>query len=402
MTIETIIPEEVGLSASRLSRINTVMQCYVDQNKLAGVVTLVARRGQVAHFEAFGLMDMAAHKPMQLDTLFRLYSMTKPIVSVACMMLYEQGHFHLSDPVSKFIPAFKDLKVLVTPGFTRLELIEPEREVTIRDLLTHTAGLSYGFFEDSPIDAMYREADMLSRDRSLADMIDCLVEIPLVHHPGRVWRYSVATDVLGYLVEVISGQSLDTYLTEHIFQPLNMTETGFYVPAEKAERFPSTYGPAEIGAGLEVVDAAAKSPYLTPPRRLSGGGGLVSTTTDYLRFAQMLLNEGELAGERLLSRKTIELMTANHLTTEQMPIRIGPSVRYGYGFGLGFRVLVDVAQSEILGSAGEFGWGGAANTYFWVDPQEALIGILMTQFMPAGLHPVSPDFRLLTYQSIID
>lgn len=400
-SMKTLAPEELGLSTTRLNRINRVMQRYVDEQKLAGIVTLVARHGAIAHFEAFGLRDLEANQPMQLDSIFRIYSMTKPIVSVAVMMLYEAGGFHLNDPVSKFIPAFKDLKVLVKPDYEGLKLAEPEPEMTIRNLLTHTAGLTYGFFEDSPVEAMYREAELLNRDITLEDMIQKLAAIPLIYQPGRAWRYSVATDVLGYLVEVFSGQSLDRFLAENIFHPLGMTDTAFYVPEEKLPRFATNYGPAESG-GLEVIDPPATSPYAKPPCRFSGGGGLVSTATDYLRFCQMLLNQGELNGTRLLGRKTIALMTANHLPDDLMPIQIGPNFLHGYGFGLGFRVLLDVAQAGILGSVGEYGWGGAANTYFWIDPQEDLIGILMTQFMPSGHHPVSPDFRVLAYQALVD
>ncbi len=399
--MKTSSPEEVGFSSTRLKRIGSAMQAYVDQNKVAGVVTMVARRGQVVHFEAFGLMDIEANKAMQLDTIFRIYSMTKPLTSVAVMMLYEQGHFQLNDPVSKFIPAFKDLKVFVKPGFFEPELAAQKREMTIRDLLIHTSGLSYGFFENSPVEAMYREADLFNPAKTVEEMVRELAKLPLIHQPGRAWHYSVATNVLTYLVEVISGRPFDTFLEQKILKPLGMNDTGFYVPQEKIERFAVNYGPTETG-GLEVVDHPATSRFSKPQPFISGGGGLMSTSADYMRFAQLLLNGGQLDGLRLLSRKTVELMTMNHLPAELMPIQVGPNVLAGYGFGLGFRVLVDVAQSEVLGSVGEFGWGGLAGTYFWIDPKEELIGLLMIQLLPSDDCPIKRDFRVLSYQAIVD
>lgn len=399
--MEIMMPEEVGLSSQRLERLNKVMQAYVDQQKLAGLLTVIARRGLPVHFEPFGLMDIEAGQAMRRDTIFRIYSMTKPIASVALMMLYEEGRFHLNDPVSKFIPAFKQTKVFIRSDFTGLKLADQAPEMTVRHLLCHTSGLSYGFFEDSPIEAMYREEDLRSPETSLETFVQKLAEIPLLFQPGTAWRYSVATDVVGYLVQAISGMPFDRFLEEKIFKPLGMPDTGFYVPEANIGRFAATYGPADDG-GLKAVDAPATSHFSKPRLFLSGGGGLVSTAADYLRFAQMLLNQGELDGTRLLSRKTIELMTVNHLPAELAPIRIGPNALGGFGFGLGFRVLLDLAQAEIAGSVGEYGWAGAANTYFWIDPKEALIGILMTQFMPSGYHPVSRDFRVLTYQAIID
>jgi len=399
--LNTIRPEDVGFSASRLSRIGTVMQGYVDQNKLAGLITMVARCGKVVRLERFGMMDLEAAKPMQLDTIFRIYSMTKSITSVALMMLYEEGQFQLNDPVSKFIPEFADVKVFTGATEEGFEVTELEREITIRDLLTHTAGLTYDFFEDSPVDAMYLEADLHQPDRTLEEMIHKIVKLPLVHQPGTAWRYSMATDVLGYLIEVISGISLDVFLEQKILKPLGMEDTGFYVPEAKLGRLAATYGPVENG-GLELLDAPATSQYSKPPRFLSGGTGLVSTASDYMRFAQMLLDGGELDGVRLLSRKTIELMTINHLPDELIPIQLRPHTLHGCGFGLGFRVLVNVAQAGRLGSEGEFGWGGAASTSFFVDPKEELIGLLLTQLMPSRYYPIRDEFKVLVYQALID
>ena len=399
--MQTTTPESVGLSAERLSRIDPIMEKYISDNELAGMITLIARQGQVAHLKTYGMRHKEADQPMTLDTIFRIYSMTKPVASVALMMLYEQGLFHLDDPASKFIPDFKRLKVCDGPAYTGLKLSEPDCEMTIRHLLTHTAGLSYGWFDDTPVDALYRELQPMDRQTSLEEMVKQLAEIPLAFHPGSAWRYSVATDVVGYLVQAISGLPLETYLGEKIFQPLGMAETGFHVPADKVDRFAAVYGPCETN-DLKVDDDPTTSQFLTPPNLPSGGGGLVSTIADYLQFAQMLRNQGELAGTRLLSRKSIELMTLNHLPAALLPIEIGGNLIAGYGFGLGFRVMVDVAASQALGSVGEYGWSGAANTYFWIDPAEDMIGILMTQFMPSGTYPISRDFRVLAYQSIMD
>ena len=398
--MNTVTPE-AGFSVDRLSRISTVMQGYVDQDKLAGVIAMVARRGKVAYLERFGMMDLEAAKSMQFDTIFRIYSMTKPITSAALMMLYEEGRFQLNDPVSKFIPEFADVKVFAGATEEGFELTELEREIAIWHLLTHTAGLTYDFFEDSPVDAMYLEADLHQPDRTLEEMIHQLVKLPLVHQPGTAWRYSMATDVLGYLIEVISGISLDVFLEKKILKPLGMEDTGFYVPEAKLGRLAATYGPTENG-GTELLDAPATSQYAKPPRFLSGGAGLVSTVSDYARFAQMLLDGGELDGTRLLGRKTVGLMTINHLPDELIPIQVQPHILYGCGFGLGFRVLVNVAQAGRLGSEGEFGWGGAASTSFFVDPKEELIGLLLTQLEPSRYYPVRNEFKVLVYQALVD
>ena len=393
--MKTVAPEQVGLSASRLARIATRMRHYVDQKKLAGIVTLVARRGGVAHFEKFGYQDLSSGTPIELDTIFRIYSMTKPVTSVALMMLFERGLVRLSDPVSKFVPEFKQVKVYVGAG----ELADLEREITVHDLLTHTAGLSYDFFFDSPVDALYREAD-LRADITLEEMVRRIASLPLVHQPGRVWRYSMAVDVIGRVIEVISGLSLAEFFDEKILRPLGMRDTAFAVPPEAVDRFATMYGLTEKGA-LDVLETPAASNYTKTVRRFSGGGGLVSTAADFVRFAQLVLNKGELDGVRLLGRKTMEYMTINHLPPALLPIKMEEPMP-GTGFGLGFSVLMDVAQSDLMGSAGAHGWGGAANTHFWVDPQEQLIGILMLQYMPSHTYPVTSDFRTLVYQALVD
>lgn len=393
--------KKAGFSKKRLQRLNAVMQRYIDENKFAGILTMIARRGRIVHFEPFGMQDIAANKPMALDTIFRIYSMTKPITSVAAMILHEEGHFRLDDPISAYIPAFKEVKVLVRPGFADLELASPQRPITIHDLFIHTSGLTYGFFQNSPVEAMYRDAKLLHHDRSTADMIEALVKIPLLHQPGTVWQYSVSTDVLGRLIEVISGLSLEQFFQQRIFQPLGMEETGFYVPEDKLERFAPVYTHQEAGE-LSVLDDPGVNHFTKPALRHSGGGGLVSTASDYMRFCQMLLNKGEWEGERLLSRKTVEFMTMNHVPPALMPLRSGPDPVRGSGFGLGFRVVVNVAQSGLLGSEGMYAWGGAANTSFWIDPKEELIGILMAQYMPAFQNRATDDFVNLAYQAIID
>ena len=399
--METVTPEEVGFSSERLRRIRPVMQAYVDQKKLPGLITLVARQGKVVHFEKYGLMDIEAEKPMHADTIFRIYSMTKPITTVAAMMLYEEGFFQLNDPVSRFIPAFKDVKVLGSVTSGTPVLVDLEREITIRDLMTHTSGLTYAFLEDSPVDLMYEQAGLFNRDKTLQENVQELIKMPLVHQPGSAWRYSVSTDVLGYVVELISDTPLDTFLKDRILEPLQMVDTDFYVPQEKIDRFAALYSLAEDG-GLELTDPYATGDYAKPPQNLSGGGGLVSTMTDYLQFAQMVLNGGELDGIRLLGRKTVALMAINHLPEQVLPISFPDKTLHGIGFGLGFRVIMSVAETQGFESVGNYGWGGAASTHFWIDPQEEVIGLLMTQFMPSGHYPLQEQLKVLTYQALVD
>lgn len=398
--MNVVNPEQVGCSSERMKRIGTLLQRYVDEDKIAGVQATVARRGHIVYNNAFGMMDIETERPMQLDTIFRIYSMTKPITSLAVMMLYEEGHFQLTDPVARFIPEFEDARVLVTETEAGLELANLEQEIAIWHLLTHTSGLSYGFDDNDPVDRHIQKHvwRMLEHhpETSLERMIRALARQPLAHQPGSAWRYSLATDVLGYLVEVVSGMPFADFLKQRILGPLGMADTDFYVPKDKVERFAANYGPGDQG-GLKVIDAPATSKYTKPTSHPSGGGGLVSTATDYARFAQMLLNHGELDGTRLVGRKTVQLMTMDHLDNMMQPFDNPAS-----GFGLGFSVLRDVARSRILGSVGTYGWGGAANTIYWADPQEELFALLMLQFMPSNTYPVTSDFRVAVYQSIID
>lgn len=386
--IPRAVPEEVGMSAARLQRIAPVMQRWVDNGKIPGALTMIAREGRLVHFEKFGLQDVASSTPIEFGTIFRIYSMTKPITSVAVMMLYEEGHFQLNTPVSEFIPAFKDMKVYANHGDA---IVDAEREVTVKHLLTHTAGLIYGGDWVHPINDRYREADFYGGD--LSHMAQELGSIPLLHHPGDAWNYGMSTDVLGYLVEVVSGMPFAEFLKKRIFEPLDMVDTDFSVPGEKVDRYATLYEPTGDG-GIQVLQNA---PVSSGPLSFhhSGGAGLQSTAADYLRFCQMMLNEGELDGARLLGRKTVELITMNHISEDWQPLW-----RTGSGFGLGFAVVTNVAETHSLGSLGTYSWGGLASTTFWIDPVEELIGILMTQLI--GDAPFHPQFRVLTYQAIID
>lgn len=393
-------PEDVGLSGARLYKIDHLTQRYIDEGKLPGTISLVARRGEIVHLESQGMMDIEAEKKMQDDTIVRIYSMSKPITSVALMMLYEDGCFQLDDPVSRFIPGFANLEVYGKTGNQKAE-----RQMTIRDLLTHTSGLTYGFLKTHPVDDMYRDAAVEESD-SLDEMIEKLCELPLVFTPGSRWRYSVATDVCGYLVQKISDIPFDDFLKEQIFEPLEMKDTGFYVPEDETHRFAANYQKTDDD-GMQLIDSPEQSPYLKPRTMHSGGGGLVSTVHDYYRFAQLLLNGGEFDGVRLLGTKTMELMTSNHLPNNGDLTSMGQATFSetpfdGIGFGLGFSVMIDPTDAQVLGSPGEFAWGGAASTYFWVDPEEDMLVIFLTQLMPSGSYPIRRELRVAAYQSIID
>ena len=402
-------PEEVGLSSPRLGRIRTHLQRYIDTGKVAGTLTLVARQGQIAYFEPQGHLEIERQRPMQRDTIFRIYSMSKPITSVALMMLYEQGLFQLDDPVHKFIPTWKNLRVFVSGNHPTFVTAPVERPMTIRDLLTHTSGLTYDFMARTNVDAAYRKlgiADLTRPGYTLQDMVDTLAELPLEFSPGTRWNYSVSTDVLGYLVQVISGQRFDVYLRDHILQPLGMVDTSFIIAAEQLPRFACNYLRQSDGR-LQLVDAPQSSQY-RQGSFFSGGGGLVSTVGDYFRFTSMLRNRGELDGIRLLGRKTVELMTMNHLPGGQDLTQLAQAGAFtetayaGVGFGLGFSVMRDPAKAQILGTPGEYAWGGAASTAFWVDPTEDLIFIFMTQLMPSSSYPLRRELRTLTYAALID
>lgn len=390
--LQEVSPEEVGLSSERLERINPVMQSYIEENKFPGMVTLVARRGKVVQLGTYGKMrlDMAMNK----DAIFQIASMTKPITSVAVMMLFEEGHFLLDDPVSLYLPQFENQSVFSGMENGEMVLEKPLRPVSIKDLLTHTAGLSYGLFSNTPVDSMIRISGMWFGD--LEHMAENLGPIPLLFQPGDHWHYSLATDVLAYLVEVVSGLPFNQYLDERIFGPLGMNDTDFFVPEDKRERIMPIFSLNEEGI---FESRSLRSVPQTPPKFLSGGGGLYSTISDYARFAQMILNGGELEGARLLGNKTVELMLTNHLTEAQMNLK---PVSPGVGFGLGFSVIENLELTGNIGSEGAAGWSGINNTLFTVDPKEDLLFILMTQFSPYDIDRIRTHFSTLVYQSLIE
>jgi CubicO group peptidase (beta-lactamase class C family) len=376
--IPSAAPSEVGLSAEKLDRIGPAVQKMIDRDQMAGAQVVVARHGKVAYFQSFGKANVESGAPIKPDTIFRIYSMTKSITSVAVMMLVDDGRVKLDDPISKHIPELAGLKVYAGGKEPDWKLVEAKREITVRDLLRHSAGLTYGFFGATSVDAAYRDRGVLAPDHDLAEMIRRLAKIPLLYQPGTQFNYSVSVDVLGRLVEVVSGKSLDAFFQERIFGPLEMKDTGFWVPAEKTDRLATNYGPG-AGGKLRVVDDPKTSTYRSKPALLSGGGGLASTARDYLRFCQMMLSGGELGGRRILKRETVAQMTVNQLPPEATPIQMGLLKMQGVGFGLGFSVRVAAGAG---GVEGEYGWGGAASTHFWISPKHDLVVVALEQYMP--------------------
>ena len=405
--LDLAVPEDVGLSAAQLARIDEhLRRRYLEPEKIAGCLTLVARGGKPAYLSAQGLMDRERDRPMQADTIFRIYSMTKPITSVALMQLYEQGNFQLDDPVHKFIPEWRDLRVFQSGNHPHFLTRPVDRPMTIRDLFTHQSGLTYGFMERTNVDAAYREVGVGGPPvgGSLRQMIEQLSELPLEFSPGEAWNYSVATDVLAYLVEVFSGQPYDQYLRQHIFEPLGMVDTGFTVPASKVDRFAANYR-RDRNKKLVLLDDPLTSHYTGDVTFFSGGGGLVSTAHDYYRFCQMMLNGGELEGARILGRKSVELMTMNHLpgNRDLTDLAVGSfseTTYEGVGFGLGVSVTLDLAVAQSIGSVGEYGWGGAASTAFWIDPLEDLIVIFMVQFWMSGTFNFRGQLKSIVYPAL--
>lgn len=405
--LPTGTPESVGMSAERLERMHKGMQGYVDRKEAGGIVTLVAREGRVVDVKTYGVQD--AGKPMRPDTIFRIFSMSKPITSVGVMMLYEEGRLLLTDPVSKYIPSFKNPKVLVRGEGGATSTVPAKREITVRDLLSHRSGLTYGFLDAGVIGDGYRKDGvsdgLMVTPGTIGENIDRLAKEPLVSQPGAEWHYSLSTDVLGRLIEVVSGQPFDVFLRERIFTPLQMVDTSFEVPDAKWDRFAQAYAP-DAGGVRPMKDPEAfgntvfspQSYYKPGKKYFSGGAGLVSTIRDYSRFAQMLLNGGSLGNVRLLSPKTVELMASSH-TSDIPPSGLG-LIGEGGGFGLGFRVSVEQAANQTLGSSGMYGWSGIMGTNFWVDPKEKLFAIMMVQRYPGA--PIAASFQALTYQSIVE
>ncbi|MCS4502530.1 beta-lactamase family protein [Arhodomonas aquaeolei] len=415
-----VAPEQVGLSRERLGRVRRWMREQVERERLPGASVLIARHGRVAFFECEGQRDIEAGAPVQRDTLFRVFSMTKPLTTVALMMLYEAGAFQLDDPVARYLPEFEDMQVLVGGSAQAPRLKPADGPITIHHLLTHTAGLTYWFMGDSPVSGMYRNAgiDFVRGEGGLAEMVERVAAQPLIDHPGARWHYSVATDVLGRLVEVLSGERFDVFLQRHVLAPLGMHDTGFEVADRDIDRLAALYGPpgsdgllAGDGGdmpmpdgGLELLEAPASSAFRAPVSLHSGGGGLISTAPDYLRYCRMMLGGGEVDGVRLLGRKTVELMTTNQLPGDlaSMGQPVFSETRYdGIGFGLGVSVTLDPVRARILGSPGEFAWGGVASTAFWVDPREDMAVIFLTQLMPSWSYPLRQQLRVLTYQALV-
>ena len=405
--MNTVAPESVGFSASRLDRIQTVMQSLVDQGRLPGAVTVIARHGQVAHAGCFGMADIEAKKPMQMDALFPIFSMTKPITAAAVMLLYERGCFQLYDPLSKFLPEFKGGKVYIKTSEKGIELEEREREITIYDLLTQTSGLISDLWLDQTLAQIYQESGVQRPDITLQEFSQLIARLPGLHQPGKAWRYGESFDILPHLIEVVSGSPYATFLKQNIFEPLGMPDTGYYGAQEAGERFVKYYAYSPTREFVEAVEPDR----LVPSTFAWGGFGLVSTAGDFLKFAQMLLNGGELQGRRLLGPRTVQYMTQNHLPPEMIPIQLTPEVSInGYGYGFGMRVLTDVRRLNGLGSEGEYGWHGYGGTYFWVDPKEDLIGLILMriepfssmQFETMGYFTFIDTFRSLTYQAVVD
>ncbi len=402
--------ESVGMSSERLDRIGTAFERYVADGKLSGVVTVVARHGQVVHFEASGYQDVEAEEPMGEDTIFRMYSMTKPIASAAVMILWEEGHFLLSTPLAAILPEFADVRVHVSGQGENMETAPPRRPIVIRDLMTHTSGLTYTFIP-SPVAASYAaqglegSADAVPHD-DLAHYVRELAKQPLVAHPGTAWNYSVGLEVAGRVVEVVSGQTFRDFLKERIFDPLGMVDTDFFVPDEKLDRLAVNYAPTPEG-GIVALDDPETSAYREPPKVEMGGSGLVATAGDYLRFAQMLANGGALDGVRILGPQTVALIMDNHLGSAYGPspmssLNLDMGMSEGMGYGLGGYSITDTGLTGMPAAPGTYGWGGAASTDFWVDPEQDLVGMVLTQLLPTGTYPLRPTMEVLAYQAIVE
>jgi CubicO group peptidase (beta-lactamase class C family) len=372
------MPRDVGLSAEKLARVKTIVQGAVDKNQTAGVVVLIARRGKVAYLETFGKLNASTGEPMPPDAIFRIHSMSKPITTAAALLLYEEGRFKLDDPVSKYLSEFKGLRVYAGKND---ETVEAKREMTIRDLMRHTSGLTYGMPNGTPVDRMYIAKGIDGPELSLAETVTALGKLPLQDQPGTRFNYSISTDVLARLIEVLSEKPIDRFVQDRICRPLDMHDTGFIVPEDKLSRFTAAHLLAD-GGMLKVIDDPSASRYRTRRKYLSGGGGLVSTARDYARFCQMLLNGGQLSGVRLLRPETINQMTSSQLPLEALPMKLNGFPLPGMGFGLGVSVRLDTKSSKPDPAAGEFGWNGAASTYFWVAPRSEMVVIVLQQVQP--------------------
>jgi CubicO group peptidase (beta-lactamase class C family) len=405
----TIDPKEVGMSAERLKRIDEHFQQYVDDGRLPGYTVAVARYGQIAHVSTYGMRDMESKLPTELDTMYRIASMTKPITSIACMMLVEEGKLQLTDPVSRFIPKFRHTQVYESGTAQNPVLVPMKEPMRVWHLLSHTSGLTYAHNYSHVVDEMYRNAGfgLVSHgDETLEQICDRVADMPLVFEPGSSWIYGVSTDVLGRVIEVASGMSLNDFFQTRILQPLKMHDTSFWVPTEKLSRLAAVYTPDETGLKAVRLPSMEQS-VLTKPTAFSGGGGLVSTAYDYWRFLQMLENGGELDGVRLISPTTLDLMTKNHLPNNQDVSQfgrvVGEEVFYdGLGFGLGFAVVIDQARTKVACSDGTYSWGGIFSTAFWIDPVEEITATFYTQLIPSTIYPIRPFLRSMVYGAIIE
>lgn len=404
-----VSPESVGLSSEGLRRVDQhLMTRYIEPGKIAGALTLVARRGQVAWLSPLGLADRERRTPMRADTLVRIYSMTKPITSLALMMLYERGLVALGDPVHRYLPGWEHLRVYRHGRHPHVTTEAAARPMTIRDLLIHTSGLSYHIVDRSPVDEAYRAVGIGKQTGTLRDMVDLLATLPLEFSPGARWGYSIATDVVGYLVELLSGQRFDDYLRTQIFEPLGMVDTGFTVPADKLDRFAANYVRAPGSTEAALMDDPMDSTYTRPRTFFSGGGGLVSTAADYLRFAELLRRGGALDGVRLLGPRTVAYMTTNHLpggsdlASLALPSTFSETRYEGVGFGLGVHVVIDPARAQVAAARGEYGWGGMASTAFWVSPADELVVVFLTQLVPSSLFDFRTELKAIVYGAVLD
>jgi len=406
--IEVVDPGEAGLSAERLKRIPAYFDGYIAKQRLPCCAVLVARGGQVAHLSFQGATEMGGKRPIDEQTIYRIYSMTKPITSVAAMMLFEEGLLRLDHEVSRYIPEFGDVQVFAGGTAAAPKLEKPRRPIMVRDLFLHTSGITYAFLQQHPVDDIYRarSIDYARHKGDLKSFCELVASAPLVFSPGDKWNYSNSTDVLGRVVEVASGMSLDEFFRKRIFAPLGMDDTFFHVPEDKIDRLMACYARNATNGQITQSDpGGAASVYARKPNVFSGGGGLASTIGDYLKFCLMLGNGGELNGARILSPKTLEFMTLNHLpggkTIRDMGDNTFSESRMdGSGFGLGWAVTTDVVATTQPGSVGTFSWGGMASTFFWIDPVEDLIAIQMTQLMPSGAYPIRPQLQQLVYAAI--
>ena len=404
--LKTGTADDLGLSAERLDRIGPWMRGYVDDGRLPCAMTLVARHGEIAWFDFCGSADVERGLDLREDTIFRIYSMTKPVTAVAVMMLYEEGRFQMDTPLASFLPEFADMEVHVSGEGARLKTEPASGPITIAQLLTHTSGLTYGFLDEGPVGAIYRDRqlDFHPHRRSLVETVEDLATVPLAHQPGARWNYGVSFDVLGRLVEAVSGLPFDRFCEERIFSPLGMTDTSFAVPDEKLDRFAALYQ-ADGKGGFSLIENAERTGYGSRVKLQSGGGGLMSTMSDYFRFTECLRRGGMLGSARLLGRKTVAYMTSNQIGGDMAAMgqpRFGESSFEGIGFGFGVSVMLDPARAGIMGTPGEYAWGGAASTAFWIDPQEDMTVIFMTQLMPSSAYPLRRELRVLTYQALVD